>query len=246
MKDRFKKYPGKFKRLFLQLEFDVLLRRKKFLESKLRAIDSCFDARGSDDEFVRIGKRFPRLTSGQPLPRLRDRPIFEEIEAMKKFTILAVLCTSPLIGLPKRPRPQLFSAERFVPGATPRNSIIAVVEGWVITEEEVRRIMLPSMASLIRGVKSKQELSKQTAQLANDIIQKLIDDIIIVDHFKDEGYQIPKTVIENQYKNAIQRILVEIYSRFLRYLRERNQTVRQYREELRTQDYGAVHVLSHA
>ena len=66
------------------------------------------------------------------------------------------------------------------------------------------------MASLIRGVKSKQELGKQTAQLANDIIQKLIDDIIIVDHFKDEGYQIPKTVIENQYKNAIQRILVEI------------------------------------
>ena len=88
------------------------------------------------------------------------------------------------------------------------------------------------MASLIRGVKSKQELGKQTAQLANDIIQKLIDDIIIVDHFKDEGYQIPKTVIENQYKNAIQRDFGGDRSRFLRYLRERNQTVRQYREEL--------------
>jgi len=150
---------------------------------------------------------------------------------MKKFIILAILCTSPLIGLLKAQTPT-FSAERFVPGATPRNSIIAVVEGQVITEEEVRRIMLPSMASLIRGVKSKQELGKQTAQLANDIIQKLIDDIIIVDHFKEEGYQIPKTVIENQYKNAIQRDFGGDRSRFLRYLRERNQTVRQYREEL--------------
>ena len=150
---------------------------------------------------------------------------------MKEAFLLAALTAMPAASLLQAQTPA-FSAERFTPGASPRNSIIAVVEGEVITEEEVRRIMLPSMPSLIRGVQSKDELGKQTAQLANDIVQKLVDDILIVHHFKNEGFQIPKTLIENQYKNAIQRDFGGDRSRFLRYLREQNQTVRQYREEL--------------
>lgn len=149
---------------------------------------------------------------------------------MKKAALLAILLAQPL-GLLEAQTPT-FDAKRFVPGATPRNSIIAVVEGEVITEEEVRRIMLPSMSSLIRNAKSEADLTKQTAQLGNDITQKLVDDILIVHHFKEEGYQIPKTVIENQYKNAIHREFGGDRSRFLRYLRDQNQTVRQYREDL--------------
>ena len=150
---------------------------------------------------------------------------------MKKAFLLAGVLSALLLGLMQAQTPN-FSAERFVPGAIPHNSIIAVVEGDVITEEEVRRIMVPSMGSIIRDVKSKEELNQQTSQLANDIIQKLVDDILIVSHFKGEGYQIPKTVIENQYKNAIKREFGGDRSRFLRYLRNQNKTVRQYREEL--------------
>ena len=150
---------------------------------------------------------------------------------MKKAFLLAGVLPALLLGLMQAQTPN-FSAERFVPGAIQHNSIIAVVEGDVITEEEVRRIMVPSMGSIIRDVKSKEELNQQTSQLANDIIQKLVDDILIVSHFKSEGYQIPKTVIENQYKNAIKREFGGDRSRFLRYLRNQNKTVRQYREEL--------------
>jgi peptidyl-prolyl cis-trans isomerase SurA len=150
---------------------------------------------------------------------------------MKKAFLIVIILTATLNAQQKAQSPN-FTAERFTPGALPRNSIIAVVEGEIITEDEVRRIMLPSVGSVIRGAKSKEELNTQTAQLANDIIQKLIDDILIVNHFKGEGYQIPKTVIENQYKNAIKREFGGDRSRFLRYLRDQSKTVRQYREEL--------------
>jgi peptidyl-prolyl cis-trans isomerase SurA len=152
---------------------------------------------------------------------------------MKKAHILPLFLLAPLLlaKLVAQPIPS-FTAERFLPGAVPRNSIIAVVENEVITEEQVRRIMLPSMRSLIEGAMNKRDLDMKTAQLVNDIVQKLIDDILIVHHFREEGYQIPKTVIENQYKSAIQREFGGDRSRFLRFLREQSKTVRQYREEL--------------
>ncbi len=153
---------------------------------------------------------------------------------MKKAHLLPLLLLAPallsnLVGQSMIPS---FTADRFIPGATPRNSIIAVVEDEIITEEQVRRIMLPSMPSLIKRAKTKKELDMLTAQLVNDIVQKLIDDILIVHNFKEEGYQIPKTVIENQYKAAIQREFAGDRSRFLSFLRDQSKTVREYREEL--------------
>lgn len=152
---------------------------------------------------------------------------------MKKAHILPLFLLAPILlaKLVAQPIPS-FTADRFIPGATPRNSIIAVVEDEVITEEQVRRIMLPSMPSIIKKARNKKELDMLTAQLVNDIVQKLIDDILIVHHFKEEGYQIPKTVIENQYKSAIQREFGGDRSRFLRFLRDQSKTVRLYREEL--------------
>jgi peptidyl-prolyl cis-trans isomerase SurA len=145
------------------------------------------------------------------------------------FLAIGTLSTLPAQTDTKTPS---FAAERFVPGATPRNSIIAVVEGKVITEEQVRRIMLPSMSTILRKARNKAELDRMTAELVNDIIQKLIDDILIVHDFREQGFQIPKTVIENQYKQAIQREFGGDRSRFLRFLRDQSKTVRQYREEL--------------
>ena len=54
---------------------------------------------------------------------------------MKKAFLLAGVLSALLLGLMQAQTPN-FSAERFVPGAIPHNSIIAVVEGDVITEEE--------------------------------------------------------------------------------------------------------------
>ncbi len=150
---------------------------------------------------------------------------------MKKVFLPAILLVSisPTLQWAQSPN---FDASRFQPGPSPRNGIIAVVEEDVITEEEVRKIMAPSMGGIIRRSKTKQELNEQSNQLANDIIQKLIDDILIVHNFREKGYQIPKSVIENQYNNAIKREFGNDRSRFLRYLREENMTVRQYREDL--------------
>ena len=146
--------------------------------------------------------------------------------------LLLALGLLPALSAQSGVKAPSFAAERFVPGATPRNSIIAVVEEEIITEEQVRRIMLPSMPRILRIAKTKAELDRLTAELVNDIVQKLIDDILIVHNFRKEGYQIPKTVIENQYKQAIQREFGGDRSRFLRFLREQSKTVRQYREDL--------------
>ena len=60
-------------------------------------------------------------------------PFYRELP----LTLIALFLSVSLLAQTEFKTPS-FTAERFVPGATPRNSIIAVVEGEVITEEQVR------------------------------------------------------------------------------------------------------------
>ena len=71
--DRFKKYPVEVQALLLTTEIRIHAEKRGILRVetdgnrlKLRL------PKGSAQEFVQIGKRFPRLTTKQPLPRLRE------------------------------------------------------------------------------------------------------------------------------------------------------------------------------
>ncbi|MEK9983365.1 MAG: TRCF domain-containing protein [Opitutae bacterium] len=83
LKDRFKKYPREVQALILTTRIRCLAEEKKILRVETQGNRLLLRLpRGSDDEFVRIGKRFPRLTSGQPLPRLRE--IVQYLKKLKR------------------------------------------------------------------------------------------------------------------------------------------------------------------
>ena len=83
LKDRFKKYPREVQALILTTRIRCLAEEKKIIRVETQGNRLLLRLpRGSDDEFVRIGKRFPRLTSGQPLPRLRE--IVQYLKKLKR------------------------------------------------------------------------------------------------------------------------------------------------------------------
>ena len=80
--DRFKKYPTEVQALLLTTEIRIQAEQKGFLRVetdgnrlKLRL------PKGSSEDYLLIGKRFPRLTSSRPLPRLRE--ILRNVKKLK-------------------------------------------------------------------------------------------------------------------------------------------------------------------
>ena len=73
LQDRFKKYPRQVQALLLTTQIRCLAEEKGILRVETQGNRLQLRLpKGGDDEYIRIGKRFPRLTSQQPLPRLRE------------------------------------------------------------------------------------------------------------------------------------------------------------------------------
>ncbi|MCH2154942.1 MAG: peptidylprolyl isomerase [Opitutales bacterium] len=113
------------------------------------------------------------------------------------------------------------------------NGIAAIVEGRIITKEEVRLEMAPIVPQLIRDSRSPQEFNVQVEQLAKEILQSKIDrQLIIKEFFSDEKRQIPRSVIENEFEKMLLREFEGDRRALLEYLDSQNKTMVQYRREL--------------
>ncbi len=112
------------------------------------------------------------------------------------------------------------------------NAIAAKVEGRIITFEEVRREMEPLMRQVSRDSANEQEYMANLKRLQRDVLQNLIDQILIVEEFRSKEMSIPKSYLEGEFNDVIQKDFNGERDRFLSYLRSQDKTVRDFREEL--------------
>ncbi|MGF1484775.1 MAG: peptidylprolyl isomerase [Opitutales bacterium] len=113
------------------------------------------------------------------------------------------------------------------------NGIAAVVEDKIITREELRREMEPLLPGLARRADSPGEFQQMAAELAQEVLQNLVDRVLIVKQFDDEGFVIPSEFLENRYEERINVDFNGDRKAFLDWLRSQGKTPRQYREELK-------------
>ncbi|GAB1489516.1 hypothetical protein MASR2M8_19690 [Opitutaceae bacterium] len=117
------------------------------------------------------------------------------------------------------------------------NGIAAIVEGRVITVDDIRREIGPYIPQLQKEVRNEQEFNQRLEALQDDVIQNLVDKVLIVKEFYKvkEGQQqkqIPSSYIDNAISENIITQFDGDRSKFLAYLRSRGLTLRDYRVEV--------------
>lgn len=113
------------------------------------------------------------------------------------------------------------------------NGIAAIVEGKVITVEDIRREISPLVPQVQRESRNEQEFNQKLEALQDDIIQNLIDRELIVKEFrKDEKKKIPESYVDNQIAETQIEQFEGDRSKFLAFLRSRGKTLREYRKEV--------------
>jgi peptidyl-prolyl cis-trans isomerase SurA len=113
------------------------------------------------------------------------------------------------------------------------NGIAAIVEGKVITVDDIRREIQPLIPQLQQSSKSEKEFNDKLEQLQDDTIQNLIDrELVVKDFLKDEKRRIPEHYIDGEISRKQAEEFDNDRSKFLAYLRSRGLTLREYRKEV--------------
>lgn len=113
------------------------------------------------------------------------------------------------------------------------NGIAAIVEGRIITREELRKRMAPIVPQIMRESRSPAEFNQQMQALEREVLQNEIDKVLIVKAFEDqEEMRIPPNVVENEFENKLIEEFDGDRSKLLEYLRGENKTLAEYRRDL--------------
>lgn len=112
------------------------------------------------------------------------------------------------------------------------DGVAAIANDRVITYSEVREYVQPVVQQLRRNYNGSNLVAKvQAAQM--DALNNLIERALIIQEFKDKGYSIPETVIDEQFNDVIANDFGGDRTAFIKTLQAQNMTVSQYRDQLR-------------
>jgi parvulin-like peptidyl-prolyl isomerase len=112
------------------------------------------------------------------------------------------------------------------------DGVAAIVNDKVITYSEVRSFVQPVAQQLRRNF-SGQDLVDQVRKAEMDALNQLIERALIIQEFKEKGYKIPETVIEQQINDIISNDYGGNRAAFVKTLEAENLTLSQYREQVR-------------
>lgn len=121
-----------------------------------------------------------------------------------------------------------------------RDGIAAVVNDRIITLEEVRREMIPLQEQLRRESTSADDYDRRMIEVSREILRNMIDRLLIIKAFHDEGMVVPKAMVENEFDNRMTTQFNNDRQLFLEFLRANGMTMRDYRtrlEERMIEDY---------
>jgi peptidyl-prolyl cis-trans isomerase SurA len=114
-----------------------------------------------------------------------------------------------------------------------QNGIAAIVEGRIITREELRKKMSPIVPQIMRESRNAVEFEQRIQQLEREVLQNEIDKVLIVKAFNEiEEMQIPPNVVENEFENMLIEEFDGDRSKLLEYLRSENKTIAEFRNEI--------------
>ncbi len=112
------------------------------------------------------------------------------------------------------------------------NSIAAIAEGQIITLEEIRTELQPILPRLQLESKTPEEFNKRLNEMSRQVLQNRIDRIIIVKAARDKGLMIPQSYIDSEYDEVLARDFDGDQGKFIRYLKQRGETPRDYRKKI--------------
>jgi parvulin-like peptidyl-prolyl isomerase len=112
------------------------------------------------------------------------------------------------------------------------DGVAAIVNDKVITYSEVRGFVQPVAQQLRRNF-SGQDLVDQVRKAEMDALDQLIERALIIQEFKEKGYKIPDTVIEQQINDIISSDYGGNRAAFVKTLEAENLTLSQYRDQVR-------------
>src|ERR1700722_13561559 len=112
------------------------------------------------------------------------------------------------------------------------DGVAAIVNDKVITYSEVRDFVQPVAQQLRRNF-SGQDLVTEVRKAEMDALDQLIERALIIQEFKEKGYKIPDTAIEQQVNDIISNDYGGNRAAFVKTLEAENLTLSQYRDQVR-------------
>ncbi len=113
------------------------------------------------------------------------------------------------------------------------NGIAAIVEGKIITVDDIRREIAPLIQQVQKESHNEREFNEKLQQLQDSIVQELIDrQLVVKEFYKDEKRKVPASYIDNQIAETIATQFDGDRSKFLAYLRSRGISQKEYRKEV--------------
>lgn len=116
------------------------------------------------------------------------------------------------------------------------NGIAAIIENRVITMDDLQRKIGPYLRQLQKESSSQEDFEAKMTALAQEVLDKMIDDILIVNEFNsNKKLKIPNSLLENQYAKFMVEQFQGNRSHYLQYLEENGITDRELKEQQKEQ-----------
>ena len=112
------------------------------------------------------------------------------------------------------------------------DGVAAIVNDKVITYSEVRQFVSPVVQQLRRNYTG-DDLIEQVRKAQMDALNQLIERALIIQEFKEKGFKIPETVIDQQINDTIANDYGGNRAAFVKTLEAENLTLAQYRDQVR-------------
>jgi|TARA_B110000438_G_C15797038_1_gene643311 peptidyl-prolyl cis-trans isomerase SurA len=112
------------------------------------------------------------------------------------------------------------------------HGIAAAVEDSIITFEELRRELLPLVPRVREGTQNKAEFDTQMSELYFEVLQSLVDRVLIMKDFKEKEFNLPPSLIENEFDKVLFEDFDNDRGKFHEFLKSQGKNVREFRREL--------------
>ena len=113
------------------------------------------------------------------------------------------------------------------------NGIAAQVDDHIITLEELRQEIAPLIPEIRSRSRTRYEFDRNIEIVTREILQNLVDRILIIEDFYQQGFQIPEDYLQSQYDDYIIREFSGDRSEFLEYLKIQGKSDLEFRRELK-------------
>ncbi len=150
---------------------------------------------------------------------------------MKNFLIIAllsILSSSTLLGqqLTNAPMQQVPVKKN-----VSSDNIIAIVEGKIITNEDLKKEIMPLVAQIRRASRNEFEFNQRVKNLHVEVLENMINKVLIVKDFNDKGMQIPQSYLDTAFDDYLAKEFNSDRNAFLKYLQREGKTVKEFKQE---------------